>query len=131
MGPEVLARKKFGTYFSAVSSPAPLMADRKSAFHSASFALTASASDDAMMPVKRFTFWRSTISWALRTQLAGLPCVSSMMNSTLRPRMPPRSSTSFWTSLHVRTTCAPSAAHVPVMAVGTPMRIGPLPCTHA
>lgn len=30
-----------------------------------------------------------------------------------------------------RTTCAPSAAHVPVMAVGTPMRMGPLPCAHA
>src|SRR5688572_17921716 len=131
MGPDVLARKKFGTNFSAVSSPAPLMLDRKNAFHSTSLAETASASDDAMIPVKRFTLWRSTISCALRTQLAGLPCVSSKRNSTLRPRMPPRSSTSFWTSLHVRTTCAPSAAHVPVIAVGTPMRMGPLPCAHA
>src|SRR5688500_6568467 len=107
------------------------MADRKKAFHSTNFAETASASDEAMMPVKRFTLWRSTISCALRTQLAGLPCVSSKRNSTLRPRMPPRSSTSFCTSLHVRTTCAPSAAHVPVIAVGTPMRMGPLPCAHA
>src|SRR5687768_2233708 len=131
IGPDVLARKKFGTNFSAVSSPAPLMLERKKAFHSTSLAETASASDDAMMPVKRFTLWRSTISCALRTQLAGLPCVSSKRNSTLRPRMPPRSSTSFWTSLHVRTTCAPSAAHVPVIAVGTPMRMGPLPCAHA
>jgi hypothetical protein len=125
MGPEVLARKKFGTNFSAVSSPAPLMLEMNSAFHSASLAETASASDEAMIPVNRLTRWRSTISWALRTQVAGLPWVSSKRNSTGRPSRPPRSFHSSATSLQVRTTWAPSAAQVPVIAVGTPIRIGP------
>src|SRR5713101_2631163 len=131
MGPEVLARKKFGTYFSAVSSPAPLMLETNSVFHSASLAATASASDDTRMPVRMLTLWRSTISWALRTQLAGLPCVSSKMNSTGRPSTPPRSLTSSATSLHVRTTWWPSAAHVPVTAVGTPILMGPPACAQA
>ena len=85
----MLARKKFGTKLSAVSRPSPLSDEMKIEFHSASFGTTASASDDSVMPVNRRQSWRSTISCALRTQLAGLPAVSSIRSSIGRPRMPP------------------------------------------
>ena len=65
----------------------------KIASHSASFGTTASASDDSVMPVNRRQSRRSTISCALRTQLAGLPAVSSISSSIGRPRMPPLA---FW-----------------------------------
>ena len=53
MGPEVLARKKFGTKLSAVRRPSPLSDEMKIEFHSASLGTMASASDESVMPVKR------------------------------------------------------------------------------
>jgi hypothetical protein len=41
------------------------------------------------MPVRNFTPSFSTSFCALRTAVAGSPVVSSKMNSTGRPRMPP------------------------------------------
>jgi hypothetical protein len=89
MGPEVLARKKFGTRLSAVSRPSPLSEDMKMAFHSASLGTMASASEDSVMPVNRRQSCLSTISWALRTQVAGLPAVSSTSSSIFLPSHPP------------------------------------------
>ena len=126
MGPEVLARNAFGTQCSAVMEPAPFTEEMNSAFHSASFGMTASASEDAIRPSRMFTRSRSTISCALRRQFAGTPCVSSKRNSTGRPSRPPSAFTVRAQRRQVRTTCAPRTAQVPVMAVGTPMRIGPL-----
>ena len=122
----MLARKKFGTRLSAVNRPSPLSDEMKIESHSASLGTTARASDDSVMPVSRRQSRRSTISCALRTQLAGLPAVSSMSNSICRPRMPPLA---FWTlaqSSAPRFCCWPTEPSAPVKASGRPILIGPV-----
>src|SRR6185437_4723284 len=122
----MLARKKFGTRLSAVNRPSPLSDEMKIESHSASLGTTASASDDSVMPVNRRQPRRSTISCALRTQLAGLPAVSSMSNSICRPKMPPLA---FWTlaqSSAPRFCCCPTEPSAPVKASGRPILIGPV-----
>ena len=53
--------------------------------------------------------------------------MSSKKTSTPRPKTPPFSSTSFWTSLQVLCTWLPYSAYVPVITVGMPILIGVSP----
>src|SRR3954463_8704352 len=68
------------------------------------------------------TFSRSTSSWVLVLAPAGLPPVSAMISSTLRPAMVLfRSLRNSWMPCSI---CLPPAASGPVRTVRKPMRIG-------